>query len=160
MARPRKPIEMQKAHLTVVEKQKKKMEEECVKTGNSQLKRPPEWLVNERAKKEWRRIVKELNKIGVVGNLDLANLGGYCNAYANYIEVTELMKEQPYYIERQTRTGTITVRNPLVDIQRIYAAEMRKFATLCGLTIDSRLKAAATKTENTDEMIQKKFGNI
>lgn len=160
MPRPKKPIDMQKAHLTLVEKQNKKAEEDSVTTGNNQLKTPPRWLINDVAKKEWRRIVRELNKIQIVGNLDYANLGGYCNAYANYIQVTEILKDQTYSIERETRTGTIIVKNPLVDIQTNYAAEMRRFAALCGLTIDSRLKAAVIKTEKTEDMITEKFGNI
>lgn len=160
MPRPKKPIDMQKAHLTLVEKQNRKTEEDSVTTGNNQLKTPPRWLINDVAKKEWRRIVRELNKIQIVGNLDYANLGGYCNAYANYIQVTEILKDQTYSIERETRTGTIIVKNPLVDIQTNYAAEMRRFAALCGLTIDSRLKAAVVKTEITEDMITEKFGNI
>lgn len=160
MPRPKKPIDMQKAHLTLVEKQNRKTEEDSVTTGNNQLKTPPRWLINDVAKKEWRRIVRELNKIQIVGNLDYANLGGYCNAYANYIQVTEILKDQTYSIERETRTGTIIVKNPLVDIQTNYAAEMRRFAALCGLTIDSRLKAAVVKAEKTENMITEKFGNI
>lgn len=160
MPRAKKPIDMQKAHLTLVEKQNRKAEEDSVTTGNNQLKTPPRWLINDVAKKEWRRIVRELNKIQIVGNLDYANLGGYCNAYANYIQVTEILKDQTYSIERETRTGTIIVKNPLVDIQTNYAAEMRRFAALCGLTIDSRLKAAVVKTEKTEDMITEKFGNI
>lgn len=54
----------------------------------------------------------------------------------------------------------IVVKNPMVDIQTTYATEMRKFAALCGLTIDSRLKVAVTKTEKTEDMIKEKFGNI
>ena len=160
MGKLKKPIDMQKAHLTLVEKQNRRQEEESVVTGNNQLKTPPKWLINDTAKKEWRRIVKELHKIDIVGNLDYANLGGYCNAYANYIKATEILKDQTYYIDRETRTGVIVVKNPMVDIQTNYAAEMRKFAALCGLTIDSRLKAAVTKTEKTEDMIQQKFGNI
>lgn len=160
MGKTRKPIDMQKAHITLVEKQNRKMEEESVTTGNNQLKTPPKWLINDTARKEWRRIVKELNKINIVGNLDYANLGGYCNAYANYIKATDILEEQTYYIDRETRNGVIVVKNPMVDIQTNYANEMRKFASLCGLTIDSRLKAAVTKTEKTEEMIQERFGNI
>ena len=38
MPRPKKPIDMQKAHLTLVEKQNRKAEEDSVTTGNNQLK--------------------------------------------------------------------------------------------------------------------------
>ena len=160
MARQRKVVNMQKAHLTQKEKQRKQQEEKVIITGNADLEKPPAWLLNADAKKEWKRIVGELKKIEVVGNLDYANLAGYCNAYANYIKVTRQLKKEPYCIERETRTGTIVVKNPLVDIQTNYAAEMRRFAALCGLTIDSRLKAAVVKTEKTEDMITEKFGNI
>ena len=85
---------------------------------------------------------------------------GYCNAFANYVKATEILKDQTYYIDRETRNGVIVVKNPMVDIQRTYAEEMRKFASLCGLTIDARLKAAAVKSDKTREAITNKFGNI
>ena len=160
MGRPRKPMELQKGHLTVIDGQKKKMAEDTIKTEKNQLKTPPSWLINDVAKKEWRRIVKELGKIGIVGNLDRNNLGGYCNAFANYIKATDILKEQTYYIDRETRNGVIVVKNPMVDIQKMYAEEMRRFAALCGLTIDSRLKAGAGKVEKENQEIEKKFGFI
>ena len=64
MGRPRKIVDMQSAHNTKEEKQKKKQEERYVKTGRNQLKTPPKWLVDDVAKKEWRRIIKELNQHG------------------------------------------------------------------------------------------------
>ncbi len=160
MGRPRKPLAEQRGNLTVLTMQTRAAEEESVSTGKNQLKRPPDWLIDDVAKKEWRRIVKELEKIGLIGNLDRNNLGGYCNAFANYVKATNILKEQTYYIDRETRNGVIVVKNPMVDIQRTYADEMRRFASLCGLTIDSRLKAAAVKTDKTREDITKKFGNI
>ena len=160
MGRPRKPPAEQRGNLTVLTMQTRAAEEESVSTGKNQLKRPPDWLIDDVAKKEWRRIVKELEKIGLIGNLDRNNLGGYCNAFANYVKATNILKEQTYYIDRETRNGVIVVKNPMVDIQRTYADEMRRFASLCGLTIDSRLKTAAVKTDKTREDITKKFGNI
>ncbi len=160
MGRPRKIVDMQSAHNTKEEKRKKNQEERYVTTGRNQLKTPPKWLVDDVAKKEWRRIIKELNKIDIVGNLDYANLAGYCNAYANYIKVTESLRDQEYCIERETRTGTIVVKNPMVDIQKTYASEMRRFAALCGLTIDSRLKAAVIKRDRKEEEIMEEFGAI
>lgn len=160
MPRPRKPIEMQKGNLTVVNGQKRRSEEEMVTTDKNQLKRPPIWLIDDVAKKEWRRIVKELEKINLIGNLDRNNLGGYCNAFANYVKATDILKDQTFYIDRETRTGVIVVKNPMVDIQKSYAEEMRRFASLCGLTIDSRLKAADIKTSKKEDKVKMKFGEI
>lgn len=128
--------------------------------GKDQLERTPAWLVDNEAKKEWKRLIKELDKIEIIGNLDKNNLIGYCNAFANYKKVTEELKEAPFCVEKMTRNGPVLVKNPLIDIQKLYAEEMRKFASLCGLTIDSRLKAAVTKTEKKEEEIQSRFGDI
>ena len=160
MARQRKVVDMQSAHLTQKDRQKKKQEECEIVTGNEDLEKPPAWLLNAEAKKEWKRITAELKKIEIVGNLDYVNLACYCNAYANYVKVTRQLKKETYCIERKTRTGTIIVKNPLIDIQTNYAAEMRKFAGLCGLTIDSRLKAAVKKVDKKEEKLEKKFGAI
>ena len=160
MARPRKPKELQTGHLTVIDGQRKKAAEDAVKTEKNQLKTPPKWLINDVAKKEWRRIVKELDKLNIVGNLDKNNLGGYCNAFANYIKATEILAQQAFYVERETRTGIIVVKNPMVDIQKGYADEMRRFASLCGLTIDSRLKAGTAKVNKQQEEITNRFGAI
>ncbi len=144
---------------TKAEKEQRKKEEKSVTVGKSQLRYSPEWLIDDVAKKEWSRLTKELKEIDIIGNLDKNNLGAYCNAYACYIRATEELKEQSMCVIRETRTGNIVVKNPLIDVQRTYAEEMRKFASLCGLTIDSRLKAATAKAKKEDE-VEDQFGGI
>ena len=46
------------------------------------------------------------------------------------------------------------------DLQKMYSEEMRKFASMCGLTIDSRLKAATIAREGIDNEINDEFGDI
>lgn len=160
MGRSRKPQEMQRGNVTVINGQKRKAEEESVVVGRDQLEKPPTWLIDNVAKKEWRRLTKELAKIDIIGNLDKNNLAGYCNAFANYQKATAELKEAPFCIPKATRNGVVLVKNPMIEIQKLYAEEMRKFASLCGLTIDSRLKAAVTKTSKKEETIKEKFGAI
>lgn len=160
MARPRKPLAQQKGKLKVVDIQRKEMAEEKIHTDNDQLSTPPTWLIDATAKKEWKRLVEELKKIGIVGNLDLNNLGCYCNAYSNYRKVTKEMKGQPMLIEKHTQFGVNKIKNPLIEVQKTYSEEMRRYAALCGLTMDSRLKAGAAKVDKQEEEIERKFGAI
>ena len=160
MGRSRKPTATQKGNITKFDKNRKKNEEECVTVGKDQLSRAPSWLIDDEAKKEWKRLIKEMDKIDIIGNLDKNNLIGYCNAFANYKKATEELASAPFCVEKMTRNGSVTVRNPLIDIQKLYAEEMRKFAGLCGLTIDSRLKAAVTKTDKKRKNIEEQFGGI
>lgn len=160
MARPRKPVEMQTRHNKVIDYQKRKQEEAAVTVAADQLEKPPRWLVDTVAKKEWKRLVKELRSIQIIGNLDLNNLGTYCNAYSNYRKATEEMKDAPFTVEKHTKYGVQMVPNPLIGIQAKYLDEMRQYASLCGLTIDSRLKAGTAKVEKQDDKIRKTFGAI
>ena len=160
MGRPRKPLSEQRGNLKVVDIQRKIFEEEAVTVDGDQLSTPPEWLIDETAKEEWVRLITELKKINIIGNLDLNNLACYCNAYANYRRVTKELDGQPTLIDKVTQFGKNKVRNPLIDVQKSYAEEMRKFAGLCGLTIDSRLKAGSAKVDKQEDSIERKFGAI
>ena len=99
-------------------------------------------------------------EIDVIGNLDVNNLGCYCNAFSYYISVTKQLKNEDKVIKKPTQNGEILVKNPLCDLQKMYSEEMRKFASMCGLTIDSRLKAATIAREGIDNEINDEFGDI
>lgn len=161
MGRSRKPVEMQTKHLTTEEKLNAQRAEETVTVGREQLEKPPTWLIDTTAKKEFIRIVTEFEKIDIVGNLDLNNIAGYCNAYSMYRKTTKELKKADLLIETQMPNGTQVLKeNPLIKIQKNYAEEMRKFASLCGLTIDSRLKAGTIKISKENEDITDEFGDI
>lgn len=160
MSRNRKPLEMQSKHLTNAEKLQKEEEEDLLVLGKEQLQDPPDWLINDVAINEFKRIVKEIDKIDVIGNLDINNLGGYCNSYALYLKSTEELKGKSLIVRKMTKNGPMTIKNPLIEIQKNYADEMRKFASLCGMTIDSRLKVATIKTTQQQENIIDEFGDI
>ena len=161
VSRNRKPLEMQKGHLTVKQQDEMKQQEDIVSTGNEQLKKTPKWLVDNVAKNEYKRLVKEFEKIEVVGNLDLNNIACYCNAYSSYRKATDELSRQPLLIEKVLPNGATTIaENPLVKIQKNYAEEMRKFASTVGLTIDSRLKMACFKITKEEDDIIKDFGDF
>lgn len=86
----------------------------------------------------------------MLGDLDANNLACYCNAFANYRQASE-------QLDRLLIEGE---ENPLIAIQNKYAKEMREFARLCGLSIDSRLKFAAVKLDNLESQIDDEFGDI
>lgn len=161
MSRSRKPMEQQAGNLTKEDKERKKLEEQVVKTGAEDIRRAPSWLIDKTAKDEYKRIIKDLKRIEIVGNLDLSNLAGYCNAYAMYRKATEQLAGGNLIVEKTSAQGVpYEAENPLIMIQKKYAEEMRKFASLCGMTIDSRLKAATMKVDKIEDEIEDEFGDI
>lgn len=160
MARARKPLSEQKGDLTERKKRELELQEQSIKTGKEALEHPPEWLIDKTATEEFKRVVKELTKMDLIGNLDIANIGAYANAYSGYVRATKNLKGKNMVVTRTTNSGSVKSKNPLIGIQEAYAKEMRTFAGLCGITIDSRLKAAAAKTTQIEEDLEKKFGDI
>lgn len=160
MARARKPLAEQKGDLTEKTKRERELQEQSIRTGKEALEHPPEWLIDKTAVEEFKRVVAELTKIDIIGNLDLANIGAYANAYSGYVRTTKSMKGKNVVVTRTTSSGTVKSKNPLINIQEDYAKEMRTFANLCGITIDSRLKAAASRAAEIEEELEDKFGDI
>lgn len=149
----RKSLNQQKGNLTVIQQQQKELEEERAKTfvGKEELKNPPNWLVNEIAIEEWKRIVKELEATPLFNNLDYNNLGVYCNSVAKY---SELVKQ----VGMKFRIGKEL--NNLVSLELKYSDEIKKYASLLGLTLDGKLKLITGDIKAEANQTEEEFGDI
>lgn len=74
--------------------------------------RCPAWLEDE-AKKEWKRMAKQLEHLGILTEIDMAAFAGYCQAYARWKEAEEFItqhhRKDP---ERILAAGTAGVHCP------------------------------------------------
>ena len=126
MSRNRKPLDQQAGNITKEDKDRKALEEQVVKTGAEDIGKTPAWLVDAVAKREYKRILKDLKRIEIVGNLDLSNLAGYCNAYAMYRKATQQLANEELIVKRTSAQGyEYEAENPLIVVQKKYAEEMR-----------------------------------
>lgn len=146
----RKPLELQTKHLTKAEKEKKKIEESIIFDKDA-LKNKPDWLVDEVACEEWDRLVNEFSKNTLICNLDYNNLGAYCNAFAKWVKASQKVGLK-IVIGKQS--------NPYVNLELKYSEEMRKYATLLGMTAEGKLKLKGIKTESKKSEVISEFGDI
>ena len=147
---------MSTGDLTKKAKAEKETQSAMIVQDPADLDDLPEDLNDAKARKEWERVVPELKKMDIVGRLDITNLVAYCNAYSKYCEATKALRGQPLTVSCPSGKK----ENPLINVQIKYADMFRKFAYQCGLTINSRLKWAATKTKQQEEQIESEFGAI
>ena len=157
MGRARKMLSEQTGNLTKETQTRRTIEQDMTKTGTDYFLKPPKWLINSVAVREYKRIVGELSKLELLGNLDANALGNYCNAFAKYTEITKKLKDAPLTV---VNSAGNEVENPLVNLQIKYSKEMRENGRLCGITIDSRLKFASQKLDKIDDEISEEFGDI
>ena len=147
---------MSGGHLTKDMQQRKQVQSSMIVQDPSDLDRLPQDLLDTKAKKEWKRVVPDLKKMDIVGRLDISNLVAYCNAYSKYCEATKALRGQPLTVSSPSGEK----ENPLISVQLKYQEAFRKAADQCGLTINSRLKWAATKMKKQEEQIESEFGAI
>lgn len=154
MGRPRMALANQVKHLTNQEKQRQAAAEAEIKTGSEELfDVTDEDFVSAKARKEYERVLGNLKNMSLIGNLDKAHLIRYANAYANAAYAKSKLKKEGYLDEK----GNVS---PWNNLYIKYGEEVRASARLCGIAIDSRLKAAFMKNEKTKEQIAEKFGDI
>ena len=107
------------------------------------------------AKKEWRRVVAELDQLGLLSKLDITVLAAYCVAFARFKQANEALKsvaeKDPAFKGRliKTKQGN-WIQNPLIGIARRAASDMTLFASEFGMTPSSRTRVKAPLNESNN----------
>lgn len=135
MARPRKTTATSTGKIGKEKIKERQLQEKRIKLDNENLKAPA-YLV-EAARVEFERVVAEASKIEILDNLDLSILAIYCNAYAQYLEITEeIFKEK---ISHRYVTADKKI-SPLVNAQDKIIKQIMTCSSKLGLATTDRLK--------------------
>ena len=118
----------------------------------------PKWLEPD-AKKEWKRLSKKMEQLGILTEVDMAAFAGYCQAYARWKAAEEFISKHGSIVK--TPSG-YWQQVPQVSIAQQYLKDMQKLAEQFGLTPASRSRIIAdtTKTEYIDDMDKLLSGDI
>ncbi len=110
----------------------------------------PKWL-EEEAKKEWRRLAKKMEAMGVLTEVDMAAFAGYCQAYARWKQAEERITDRGLVM--RTPSG-YAQQVPYISIAQQYLRLMNQFAEQFGLTPAARSRIIASNSEGPgmDEM--------
>lgn len=113
---------------------------------------PPEWLDDPLAKEKWNEVYPQLYKAGILRVTDLDVLGAYCDTYARWRGVRELLKQTPNLLIK-TPNGSLQ-QAPYVSIERNLKLAMTRLASELGLTPSSRGRLAGDTNEESDDIIK------
>lgn len=110
-------------------------------------------------KTEWRRVVKELAKIGLLSQIDRGMLAAYCAHYARWVQAEKHLQRDEVQLVVRTATGTYQ-RNPWVTVANDAMQGMKSFATEFGMSPAARTRIQVeTEKEEKDplqELIDKR----
>ncbi len=112
--------------------------------------RCPSWLEPE-AKKEWKRMAKTLEAMGVLTQVDRTAFEGYCQAYARWKEAEEFLSKHGTIFK--TPSGYIQ-QVPQVSIAQTDLKVMKDFCSEFGLTpaARTRIQVSAEGADSDDPM--------
>ncbi len=99
----------------------------------------PSWL-SYQARAEWRRIVPELERLGLLTMVDRAALVGYCEAWARYTKAAKEIQKGFTYEAIDKNFQMKRIKKPEVAICHDALNQIRTFCIEFGLTPSSRGK--------------------
>lgn len=158
MPRKAKPISLRaldggkKPHRSNEELKKRKKAEEKLTPKSDDIKRPG-FLKNDKlAQREWRKIVPELESLGLLSNIDTTALGIYCQAVSIYVRLNNEIDSEGETIQyTNTQGATNTVENPKVNIAQKYYKIIKDMLKEFGLTPAARASLAIKVQEDDSE---------
>lgn len=138
--RPPKLSVVTSKHLTKEEKAHREEVEKKLKT-KCDLK-PPAWLDKD-AKKEFKRVVKELQdtELNLLDNLDLSVLAIYTQAYSQYVEITKELREMD-----------LELKPKYYRLQKMQTETIMQCSGKLGLAISDRLRLVVPKQEEKKDV--------
>jgi len=106
----------------------------------------PTWLSRE-ARAEWRRLVPELLKLGILARIDRAVLATYCETWADYFAaVKAVRKDGKWY----TSNSGAKHQHPMVQVLAESRATLLRFAQEFGLTPSARARIKVAEPKEAD----------
>lgn len=107
---------------------------------------PPGHL-DQYARDAWAEVVPELEKIGVLANLDRQVIAGYCISVSSLVLAEREIDEYGIVIKTFDAEGVLRAskKNPAVNIREGALRELRAFASEFGLTPVSRTRIGTAR---------------
>lgn len=109
----------------------------------------PEGLLDGEARKEWERILPQLQGMGLLSPVDRAAIVAYCLIWADFVDSTENIRKFGKVIKAPSGYA---IPNPYVSIARQAREDLRKYASEFGLTPSSRTRLHASPAKDVDPM--------
>lgn len=101
------------------------------------------------AKREWRRMVRDLEAMGLLTKVDRAALALYCQAWARWVKAVGQIEAHGEVVE--TGNGSVKL-SPWVTVANTASKEMRALLVEFGLTPSSRSRVSVPTQEEEDPL--------
>lgn len=127
-------------------------------------------FLNHWAKNEWKRIVPELDRLGLLTLIDRASLAAYCQSYGRWVQAENKLNKLIAEAEKDNKDPASAFfvgnkygglsKNPLLTIINECLSQMHEYLTEFGMTPVSRSRITTQpdpdKVDPMEELLSKK----
>lgn len=113
--------------------------------------------LNDEARREWRRMGRELLALGVLTSVDRAALAAYCVAYSRWVEAEGQVTKLGTIVK--TAAGNL-IQNPYLAVANRAMEQMCRLAGEFGMTPSSRSRVQAQAPTNEPSLADILFADV
>ena len=99
------------------------------------------------AKKEWKRVAKELHGLGLLTTIDRTALAAYCETFVTWCDALAKCREMGMIVK--TSNGN-PIQNPYLSVASQAEKRMRGWLAEFGMTPSSRTRISVNAQEEAD----------
>lgn len=116
---------------------------------SSTTPRMPTWLRPD-AKTTWKRVVPQLQQMGVLGNVDANALGRYCELHARWVAAAKAVRKGGETVELKNAEGDVYMiaQRPEAKLMMSLNESLRKLEAEFGMTPAGRARLAVDLNES------------
>ena len=105
--------------------------------------------LNAEAKREWRRMGRELHRIGLLTMVDRAAFAAYCQHWARWVEAEQHLQKDEIKLVYQSANG-MWRQNPWIAVANEAMKGMHTFLGEFGMTPSARTRIQVTQPEKVE----------
>lgn len=144
---PRKAVGMSTGKIGKAARLERARQEAALKLNRDGLEvGAPSWL-DETARAEFERVVREAKQINLFDNLDVSGLALYAGAFSRYIEAEKHLNAEGLVIDDKP--------SPWLSVSEKAAAQILKCSSKLGLMVTDRLRLVVPKKEEVKSPAEK-----
>lgn len=103
------------------------------------------------ARREWRRVVPELERLGIIGELDRAALACYCSSVGQVAEAEAILRREG---TTYTTPRGVTRPHPAVRIRRQAEQQVKVWSAELGLTPAARRRLGVIEPDEENDLAE------
>lgn len=108
--------------------------------------------LDKEARREWKRIIPELEKLGLLSRLDRAALAAYCQLFSRWLQCEKIVKvEGPSKILRSAKGGEYVVVNPALSSANKALSLMKSYLSEFGLSPVARTRLSVSPEADDED---------